>query len=372
MSLSIDLSIESIKRVTALALKVVPKNSPKPILQDILIEAKATGEITATATDLEIGFVTTLAGQVHQPGQAIVSPVKLKQIADIAKCDTITIKADEKHVRISTDKSTHKLMTEDPDIFPSPHAIDGQQVYIEKQQLRNAIEKTIFAIDPDSTRYALGGVYFSLADSKFEAVATDGRRLALVTGTTSSKVIEPISTSGVVPAKALKLIQSIGFADCAISLTHNHAYFQTTDVTVWTRLVEGRFPQYQDILKDKKTERLTVKAGELNQTLKLAKVTTTDESTGVLLHLDANGFANGKAANAGDSQANFAADLSESSKPVDVTIKPDYLTAALDTIDDDQIVEIHSKDSKAAIMLIHDQFTYVVMPMTPESGKGSA
>ena len=372
-------STEHLRRFCALASKVTPIHTPKPILQMILLET-ITGEpeaIRAYATDLDVSLMGTLVATAEKPGSLVVSPAKLKQITDTTDDDRIAISSDDNHVHIKTSRSTFKLTCEDPTLFPAHGKHHETSCFIKYGDLKRAIARTLFAINTDSTRYALGGVQIQVKGYKAIFTGTDGRQLA--TTTAPLHEVPPYSTgedaqiAAVIPPKALKLILGLKCDDDSMvlfNMSDNYFTCYGDDIHVWSRLVEGRFPSYDPILDIKGSiiGRLTVSAGELRRCLQAASVASTHES--LAIKVDVGGdhcFAKGRSSAAGQSMVQVEGVYE--GKPTSVSINPAYFLAALATMADGDTVHVDFTNNNKPVVITQDENTdttykHVTMPIT--------
>ena len=230
-----------------------------PILSNVLIRAEE-GNIEFSATDLEVGIKIKVVGTIREDGAITVSA---KKLADIVKelpnkpIEVVTTANDR--VELTCGDGVYKIIGLSDEDFPQLPSVDGAAITIAGETLGAVIQKTEFAASRDEVRYFLNGLYFNLLEDKTEVVATDGtKQLALVH-------CAPLETSEevsgfIVPLKAVKEIERI-FADSAevkISLTENQLLLANDNTTLTTRLVEGEYPKYQEVIPKSSEGRIVV------------------------------------------------------------------------------------------------------------------
>jgi len=356
---------------------VAPARSPKPILQSLKFVASGDDGSILMATDLEVGVRLKLLGvKVDRPGAAILPTQQVSQILRSSTGDDeLAFELDDSEdgneaLVIRGQRSEFRLVSQDPEEFPEPpdfEASDGHRV--SSEDLRMAIRRTAFATDPDSTRYALGGVQMELEPEAITFVGTDGRRLA--------RQIIPASTEGepnlsgpppVVPVKALKLIERNLEDDESVTLSAqagSAVLVRAGRATIYTRLVEGRFPNYRDVFPDGYEARIPfAEVAPLLSAVEQAAIVTIKESRGIdfdfgggLLKLS------GQSADVG--QAHIELPIPYEGPEVGVTFDAGYLIDALRTLDPEQPITAELIDSSAAaVFKTEDQYTYVVMPLS--------
>ncbi len=350
---------------------VVPARSPKPILQSVKLVADSEDGSTLMATDLEVGIRYRVLGmKVDQPGSVILPNQRTSQILRATRDEELAIETDGEHLLVKGLHAQYQLPAEDPDLFPEvPDFAATSYHVVAAADLRKAIRRTMFATDPDSTRYALGGVLFELAGETLTMVGTDGRRLARqVLGAESEGGAEAPSGQPVVPAKALKLLErNLQDDDPPVHLAFQGGtavLVRTDRAVIYSRLVEGRFPRYQEVFPSTVEVKVPMEAGPLLEVVEQASIVTSEESRGVdfvfgegLLKLTS------QAPDQGRSEVELP--IKYDGKPVEITFDPRYLTEALKTLEDTAIVTAELIDHKnAAVFKTDDRYSYVVMPLT--------
>ena len=348
---------------------VVPARSPKPILQNVKLVADTPATLLATDLEVAIRF-RVLDVRVEEPGAVILPTQRMQQILRAARDADLYIEADGESLLIRGEESEFRLPAEDPDLFPEvPDFAASAYHAIAAADLRRSIRRTIFATDVESTRYALGGVKIELAADRITMVGTDGRRLAMVEADAEAEGGATDSGgSTVVPVKALKLIErNLDDEDPPVHLAvqSDKAVLVRTDrAVIYSRLVEGRFPRYQDVFPATADVKIPMDAGMLLRAVEQASIVTSEESRGVDFS-----FGNGRltlssrAADVGSSRVSMPIDYD--GKPVEITFDPRFLTDALKTLGENDRVTAELIDHKnAAVFKTEDRYTYVVMPLT--------
>jgi DNA polymerase-3 subunit beta len=235
--------------------------------------------------------------------------------------------------------------------------------------LKKLIRRTIFATDVESTRYALGGVLVELTESSIAMVGTDGRRLAKMSAPAETENDAPNPPGmPVIPVKALKLIErNLDDDDPPVHLLlqgDSSVLVRTHNAVIYSRLVEGRFPRYQDVFPARSDVKIPIEVGPLRLAVEQASIVTNDESRGVDFSFapDVLTLAS-KAADIGTSRIELP--LSYDGKAVEITFDPHYLIDALKTLDDASFLTAELIDHKnAAVFKTDDGYSYVVMPLT--------
>ena len=223
-----------------------------PILSNVLIQA-ADGNIECVATDLEVGIKIKVEGVIQEDGAITVSAKKLADIVkELPEGKTIQfVTTANDRVELTCGDGVYKIIGLPDEEFPQLPSIDGHSLTIDGETLRAVLRRTEFAAAAtEDVRYYLNGLYFNFLEDKTEVVATDMTRLALAQ-------CEPFETPEnvegfIVPLKAIKEIERT-FAESdtvRISILENQVLLADDNATLTTRLVEGDYPKYQEVIPE--------------------------------------------------------------------------------------------------------------------------
>jgi len=352
---------------------VIPARSPKPILQNIKFIIDDEDGSVLMGTDLEVGIRHRVLGvRVESPGTVILPTAQVGSILRTCGDEELELIADSEHLTIRGQQAEFILPIEDANLFPEVPDFGAASYHIILAgHLKKLIRRTIFATDLESARYALGGVLVELSSESIAMVGTDGRRLArMVAPAEVENGPVPCTGTPVIPVKALKLIER-NLVDDEI-LVHlaiqsgTAILVRTESAVIYTRLVEGRFPRYQDVFPANIDVKIPLDAGRLRVAVEQASIVTSDESRGVDFQFSSGVLKlSSQAADVGSSHVDLP--IAYEGKAVDITFDPRYLVDALRTLDDATPVTAELIDSKnAAVFKTPDHYTYVVMPLTRE------
>lgn len=228
---------------------VLPAKTTIPVLSNILLSLED-GELFITGTDLEIS-VTTMCRVTGEENGAISIPGKrffdiIRELPDLP----ISFQASEAHqLTVSNEKGIYKFNGESEDEFPQIAVEDVEnELLLPAAKLLRMIEKTIYAVSTDEMRTTLMGVYFQILPNELRMVATDGHRLAKIVD--SSFGGEDYTANVILPTKALQLLLR-GLnpdKDVKITIGENHVTFSYDETIVFTKVVEGKFPNYERVI----------------------------------------------------------------------------------------------------------------------------
>ena len=228
---------------------VISKRDTAPLLSNVLIQAEGS-TIECMATDAEIGIRMKVDGTVKEAGSILVPAEKLLDIVKTwpaeKPIDFATTTDD--HVEITSAGRTRKIVGFPDKAFPQFPVVDPEAFAIDGEVLRSVLHKTTFAAATDDVRYFLNGLYFNLLEDRTEVVASDMIQLALTH-------CEPLKLSEdkdgfIVPLKAIKEIERT-FANASeirISRIEDQVLFADADTTLTTRLVDGKYPEYDRVI----------------------------------------------------------------------------------------------------------------------------
>lgn len=350
---------------------VVPSRSPKPILQNVKLTVD--GHLAVlSATDLEVGIRREFEGvEADEPGDVLLPADRFGQILKASRDDELTITADGDSLRVRGARSSFTLPLEDVALFPDVPGFDapGRHVVL-ADDLRKMIRRTHYATDFESSRFALGGCLVERTADSIAFVGTDGRRLARATADASVRG-EPQDSQAVVPIKALKLIERNlpDSDDVQVDLAFNggSAMVRFGGVEILSRLVEGRFPRYQDVFPDSPKTKIAMNVGEFRASIGQAAIVTTLESKGVdFTFADGSLTLTSQSADKGSAKIDMPL-LFDATEPLVVGMDPDYVLDPLRVLDDAGEIVIELVDDRTAVVLrAGEEYACVIMPLTRE------
>lgn len=348
---------------------VVPTRTPKAILENAKLEA-VKGQAVLIGTDQEIGIRYRLSeSDVHVAGEVLLPTNRVLAILREMQGDTVHIETTEAGTVIRGERAHYKLGAGNPAEFPHVAEFDEQNaVTVAAGVLKQMIRRTVFATDTESTRYALGGVLVEIKGDLITLAATDTRRLAVMRG--------PCSAAGgavaenaipVVPSKALALIERTLMDEkesVSLAIRSNDVLVKTSTATIYSRLVEGRFPRYQDVIPARSTTSVELVVGPFYSAVRQAQIVTSEESRGVDFELSAGLMTlASRAAEIGESKVELP--ISYEGAPLVITFDPKYVAEFLRVLEPEQPIRLELTDSEsAAVFRTEDGYIYIVMPLS--------
>lgn len=353
---------------------VVPVRSPKPILQNVKLVADPAAGSTLMATDLEVGIRYRVLGvKIDQPGAAVLPVQRMSQILRTSTGDDeLALEFDGDLLLVRGHRSQFKLPAEDPQLFPDPADFAGDDAFsLSADDFRRLIRRTSFATDPDSTRYALGGVLMEFTDGAVTMVGTDGRRLARQSAPcTAEGGAKAPTPAPVVPVKALRLIERNLDDDEPVRIaiqSNTSVLVRTGRAVIYSSLVEGRFPNYREVFPSGYEARVSFPEVEpLLQAVEQAAIVTSKESRGVdCLFTDGLLKLSSQSPDMGSSDIELP--IAYDGKDIPITFDAHFLLEALKALDPEQAIAAELTDSRSpGVLRTDDDYTYVVMPLNRE------
>jgi DNA polymerase-3 subunit beta len=348
---------------------VVERRTPQPVLTHVLIEAE--GEHVATsATDMEVGLRCRIAAKVKKSGAVTANARKLYEIAREVTADEVTLKASTPGwVDLHAGRSKFKVVSLEPKDFPAlplgPGASTGTTIKIAAGTLREMIDKTLFAVSTDETRFNLSGVYLESADDGLRMVATDGHRLAMIERTLKA----PTLPKGVImPRKGLVEVRKLleqEEAELSLVVAEKDVRVQTPQVSFFMRLIEGEFPDYKQVIPGSTRSKVRMNREDFLGALRRIALLASERSHGVRLSLQ-KGTLEIAASNPEQGEASEEIEVSYTGEPMTVGFNARYLLDVLGVHAAGDMMELGLTDEVGPGVLHGSQdatFTYVLMPM---------
>lgn len=340
--------------------------SPKttlPILSNVLLEAKAKA-LTLTTTDLDIGIQYTVPVEVIEPGATTMPARRLFGIIRELPGVDINISIDSNHIAVITCGSSYfKIVGLSKDEFPKlPEFPETKALELPQALLKEMISKTSYAISHDESRHVLNGLYLFLKSNKAIMVATDGRRLALVEKHMDLPKGSEMDT--IIPAKTvselMKLLLDEGSVD--IVLAKNQIAFKIPNCMLVSRLIEGRFPNYKQVIPEVLENKITISREELLSAVKRSALVTSDRSNSIKLNFISNQLIiTANTPDVGESRESLG--IVYKGKDIDIAFNPSFIMDVLKNLDTDEVLFEVTDGTNPGIIRTGSEFLYVIMPM---------
>jgi DNA polymerase-3 subunit beta len=360
----VQVDASTLGRALSQAAAVASKKSTMPVLASVLVEAVTTpegGRLIVTASDLETVVVAQLACEVLVEGRACVPAQLLRDVAKRLPGTVAVLQFIGNRLGVTCEATEYELATLPADEFPALPAVTPDRVIRGTvEDLLAAIDSTRVAASHDDTRYNLCGVHVDAEGDRLSFVATDGHRLALAETQASHGPTAglTIAHAGIDALRGILLEGSAG--DVEIGLAPNAITVTRGGVTVTSRLIDGQFPDYRQVIPTEVTHEITVPRARLIEALDRVAVLGND-ATGVNVLLRKNTLRL-EIDNSDRGIARETLIVDFGGKPVGICLKPQYLADALKALDTDQVT-IGLTDELSPVLITGNGRRHVVMPM---------
>lgn len=336
--MKIQISQRDLSKHINIAQKGISSRSTLPILSGILLETEE-GRLKLTSTDLEISIETYVDCQIEREGSIVINSRIFGDIVRKLPDSTIYIDVDEeRNMNIKCENSEFNILGQDPEEYPNlPIVVKNQDFRIPKDIFKSAIRQTVFATSEDETRPILTGVLMEITEGDISFVALDGYRLALKRIDMSSEIEEKIAM--VIPGRALSEVNKIiedDEEDIIITSAPGNIIFNLGSTKMYSRLLEGQFFNYRDIIRQDHETTFLVDKRKLQNSLERASLLAKEEKANLIKLSVANGrisiMSNSEI---GDVHEEIPIDIE--GEDVDIAFNSRYLLEGIRVIDADEI-----------------------------------
>lgn len=365
--MKLSISRDSFLKALQAVIGVVERRQTMPILANVLLTVR-NGGLALTATDLEVELVADaeldkaeVPGEITVPGRKLLEIVRA--LPDGAK---ISLQLEGDRLVIKSGRSRFVLSTLPAAEFPLVDKIDaGNHLKLAQKDVARLLDKTQFAMAQQDVRYYLNGLLLETSKKRLRGVATDGHRLALCDIHLENQDI----TAGqvIVPRKGvMELHRLLGTgAEIDVAIGTNHLRAQLDGIRFTSKLIDGRFPDYERVIPTKETSILKADRETLRAALQRAAILSNEKYRGVRLEL-AKGLLRMQANNPDQEEAQDEIEVDYAGENLEIGFNVTYLLDALAAVDGDE-VEVVFVDANSSCLIRSPkgggQVKYVVMPM---------
>jgi DNA polymerase-3 subunit beta len=353
-----------------LASAAIPSREVKPILKNF--KAIADGNrFTLMATDLELGIRLDVLGmQIQDPGEAILPAQRMFAILRESQEQELSLEADATACFVRGESMEFEMPSEDPAHFPDLPTFNEDKYHeVAADTMREMIRRTAFAAaEGESARFAMTGVLCELDGDHIRMVATDGRRLAMTEG--KAKPTGGHTTKGqspLIPTKAMALLERNLQADgqmVRVCLRSNEVLFRTETAVIYSRLVDGRFPDYRQVFPKKQAIKIPLGVASFHAAVRQAAILTDEDSKRVTFRFDNDKLTlQTKGATAGRSKIELK--ITYDGKPVEINFNPAYVAEMLKVLSEEAELTLDLIDGATpALFRSGPNYSYLVMPLS--------
>ena len=261
---------------------VVTTRTTLPILSNALLKAD-NGKLIVAATDLDVGIRASVDATIEKAGGTTLPARRLFSIARELPSSEVTIEVDAKHnALIRSGAAFFRILGLPEEEYPAFPKTEGAKVFkLTQGAFRDMLKRTSYAMSQDESRYVLNGVLLSFKENKLTVVATDGRRLALV----EQELEFPVSNESevILPTKAVNELQRVlgGDEPLTVYLSENQIVFDLGKIVVLSKLIDGKYPNYRQVIPAEAKERIILNREHLLGAVHRVSLLANDKSTSV-------------------------------------------------------------------------------------------
>jgi DNA polymerase-3 subunit beta len=349
---------------------VVEKKNTIPVLSNILIESVGENTIRLTGTDLDVTIRCDMdADDISMPGSICVQARKLFEIARLLPDAPVSFKKEDNNwVTVTCDKAKFKMVGVARDAFPEVPTSKSAPTKIPASIIKAFVDRTIFAITQEESRYTLSGAKFILDDSGAKMVTTDGHRLAYVERKGVSKNgSDAVDT--LIPRKTLAELTKLtaGYdADISLGMDNNHIFFEVGTRLLISRMLYGQFPNYDMVMPKNNDKSVQFDGALLNAAIRRVALMSDERSHAIRFHLEPNQLVI-SSQNAEEGEANETIQTDYNGEETDIGFNAQYLQDFLNVIGEGAVsFEFKDGNSQAQLRPVDGNdydYKYIVMPM---------
>jgi DNA polymerase III subunit beta len=358
-SVSKDKLLEGLQTVQ----NVVGTRTTLPILSNVLIRAEE-GVLRLTTNDLDVGMSCDIEAQVEKGGGTTLPVRRLASIVKELPSADVLVEVDGKNVAtLRCGQILFKMNGLAEEEFPAlPKLAEAKVFTLKQKDLKDGLRKTSYAISTDETRYVLNGILFSFKENKMTMVATDGRRLALVD--IEVEFPRSLEVDIIIPSKCISELQRLVNDDGELKMTvgENQVAFEVNGKLLVSKLIEGNYPNYRQVIPPEPKERVTIERALLFDAVRRVSLLSSDKSNSVKLNFTKNNLEiTANTPEVGEAHEDMA--VNYKGKDLSIAFNPGFLQDPLRNLVEEEVhVELIDEMSPGVIK-VGTPFLYVLMPM---------
>ena len=350
----------------AQVVNVVERRQTLPVLANLLVQVKG-GQLSLTGTDLEVEMVSRVAVDDAQDGETTIPARKLFEIVRaLPDGSKVTVSQTAEKITVQAGRSRFTLASLPANDFPSIDEVEAtERVRVPEAALKELIERTAFAMAQQDVRYYLNGLLFDLREASLRCVATDGHRLAMCeapldAGANTKRQI-------IVPRKGVTELQRLlegGERELELEMGRSHLRVKRDDVTFTSKLIDGRFPDYEAVIPIGADKEVRIDREVLRASLQRAAILSNEKYRGVRIEVSP-GQLKISAHNPEQEEAQEEVEADTRVADLAVGFNVNYLLDALTALRDDNVVlALRDANSSALVREAgNERCRHVVMPL---------
>lgn len=350
----------------AQVVNVVERRQTLPVLANLLVLVKD-GQLSLTGTDLEVEMVSRVAVDDAQDGETTIPARKLFEIVRaLPDGSRVTVSQAAEKITVQAGRSRFTLASLPANDFPSIDEVEAtERVRVPEASLKELIERTAFAMAQQDVRYYLNGLLFDLRESALRCVATDGHRLALCEATLDGGA--STKRQLIVPRKGVTELQRLlegGDRELELEMGRSHLRVKRDDVTFTSKLIDGRFPDYEAVIPIGADKEVRMDREVLRASLQRAAILSNEKYRGVRIEVSP-GQLKISAHNPEQEEAQEEVEADTRVSDLAVGFNVNYLLDALGSLRDENVV-LALRDANSSALVreaSNERCRHVVMPL---------
>ncbi|HDS1374829.1 TPA: DNA polymerase III subunit beta [Stenotrophomonas maltophilia] len=357
---------EAFLKPLAQVVNVVERRQTLQVLANFLVQVQ-NGQLSLTGTDLEVEMVSRIAVEDAQDGETTIPARKLFEIIRaLPDGSRITVSQTGDKITVQAGRSRFTLATLPSNDFPSVDEVEAtERVAIGEATLKELIERTAFAMAQQDVRYYLNGLLFDLRGDALRTVATDGHRLALC----ETDLAKPSGSKRqiIVPRKGVTELQRLlesGDREIELEVGRSHVRVKRDDVTFTSKLIDGRFPDYEAVIPIGADREVKVDREALRASLQRAAILSNEKYRGIRVEVSP-GNLKISAHNPEQEEAQEEIEADTTVSDLAIGFNVNYLLDALSALRDEEVI-IQLRDSNSSALVREsssEKSRHVVMPL---------
>ncbi|MBS2029911.1 MAG: DNA polymerase III subunit beta [Deltaproteobacteria bacterium] len=366
--MELKIAVDELSKALFRAQGIVDRKTTMPILANVLLSASKEGRLKVTAFDLDIGVVSEHPAEVIKEGEITLQARTLFDIVKNLPEASVTLRKQENHyVELQSGQATFRIVGMSADQYPPlPKEEKAALAKVDGKALLALIEKTSFAISTDETRYVLNGVYLEASDGTARMVATDGHRLALAEAKLGPDF--KLKRGVIVPRKGLfelkRLLEEAPDAEVHLGFAEASGIFRKPGLSMVMRLIDGQFPEYQQVIPKVAERALHLQKVKLLETLKRVSLLSAEKAHAVKLQL-VDGALKITSQNPELGEAKEELPVDYTGKALSIGFNARYLIDGLQALEGEDVRFELGDDSSPGVLrpATGQGYTAVIMPM---------
>jgi DNA polymerase-3 subunit beta len=364
------ISKTSLQKELGLVQGTVEKKNTIPALSNILIESVGEGMIRITGTDLDVTLRCETEAEIKTPGTMCVGARKLFDIARVLPDAPVSFRKDENNwASVKCERSNFRIAGIDRDNFPEVPNFKSAPVKMPASVFKSLIDRTIFAITLEESRYTLSGAKFMLGKAGAKMVTTDGHRLAYVERKDLGAAVPSEEIDVLIPRKTLSELTKLTSSfegEIGLGADENHIYFEVGPRLLISRTLTGQFPNYEMVMPKGNDKRAEFDTQSLGQAIRRVALMADDRSHAIRFQLTP-GSLHISSQTAEEGEARETVTTEYAGEETEIGFNAAYLQDFLNVLSDGTVAfEFKDGNSQAQLRPGSDDgydYRYVVMPM---------